>query len=427
MKTFNKLFAFISLAILGGAASVQAQDKVGDQTTVIVVGDPQNEIIKLEAIDIFAKSLRQGPQQMGMPRFMITDKKSRAVFAIGGFVNFRTYYDFNNVIGNIDFETYDIPMTATPANAQRFGMDGSTSRLYFKTMINTKSVGAIQAYIETDFRGQGNSLRLREAYISMKGFTIGQTTTTFCDLAATPNTIDFEGPNGYTYGRNLMVQYKKAWNSGISIGVAAEMPTISATAGANAEIIPQRIPDIPAYVQYAWSKGKSHVRVSGIMRNMTYYDKLEQETQNAMGWGAQASGIFRVVPSLTLYGQFLYGQGITPYIQDLSGHGLDLTPDHEKTGRLISPETTAWLVGLQYNITPKMPLTLGYSQVNLTNRGGYSQPMEYRAAQYVVANLFYNISPSFWVGAEYLYGTRIDQNDHLGRSNRIQLAAQFSF
>lgn len=427
----KKLFSISAIVLacmtLSGASAQQKEGWKLDDTYVVVIGDPDNEQIKIDAIEYFRQTLRKGHQQVGMPKFLITDKKSRAVFTIGGFVNFRTAYDMSNVIGSPDFVTYDIPMSSNSMNNQRLLMDASTSRLYFKSLIATPSGKPIEAYVETDFRGNGNSLRLREAYISWSGLTVGQTVTTFCDLGASFNTIDFEGPNAYTYGRNLMVQYKKDWKSGWGIGVAAEYPVLSATTGSYAAVIPQRVPDIPAYVQYAWNKGASHIRLSGILRTMFYEDLVTSKVENTFGWGAQLSGAIQIAKPLTMYGQFLIGESIAPYVQDLAGNGYDLLPSEMTQGQLRTPMTTAWLAGLQYNITPKMPMTVGYSQVLMMDKYGCEKASQYKLSQYVVANLFYNFSKSLWVGVEYLYGNRYNHDDAFGMAHRVQLAVQLNF
>lgn len=427
----KKLFTLSAIALASLAfINVSAQDNKGwklDDTYVVVLGDPDNEQVKVKAIKYFQQTLRKRHQQVGMPKFLITDKKNKAVFTIGGFVNFRTAYDMNNVVDNIDFVTYKIPMSSTPSNMQRLLMDASTSRLYFKSLIATPSGKPIETYIETDFRGVGNSLRLREAYIAWNGLTVGQTVTTFCDLGASFNTIDFEGPNAYTYGRNMMVQYKKHWDNGWGVGVAAEYPVVSATTGSYAAMIPQRVPDIPAYVQYSWDKGESHIRLSGIVRTMFYEDKVTANVENTFGWGAQVSGAIQLAKPLTLYGQFLIGESIAPYVQDLAGYGYDLLPSQMVDGKLRTPMTSAWLAGMQYNITPKMPITLGYSQVLMMDKYGCQTASQYKLSQYVVANLFYNFSKSLWVGVEYLYGTRYNYDDAFGKAHRIQLAVQLNF
>ncbi|MEG1608074.1 MAG: DcaP family trimeric outer membrane transporter [Mucinivorans sp.] len=397
------------------------------RTNVVIVG-PSNaydHVLKAKAYFDFSRSLRNTPQQVGMPTFLFTDSKAKASFALGGFVNFRTAYDFNNVVGNRDFVTFDIPMSRNIQNQQRILMDGSTSRLYFKTVVNTRSLGAIEAYIETDFRGGNYNLRLREAYISFMGFTLGQTVTTFCDLGAGFNTIDFEGPNGYTYGRNLMVQYKHSFDEHWSMAIAAELPVVSGTYGSDYLSIAQRVPDIPAYVQYSWNKGQSHIRASGIFRDLYYGDNGEDKVKSEIGWGAQLSGTIKLCSAVQFYGQVLYGRGITPYISDLQGVGLDLVPSNNNH-RMSSPEALTWLAGLQVNITPKLPMTIGYSQVRLYEKDSFN-PQGYKMAQYIVGNLFYNITRSLNVGVEYLYGTRYNQNGDFGRASRVQASVQFNF
>lgn len=425
------LTAFLAIAAIS-ITSVDAQNKkprpewLDETTTVFVLGNAgENElVIKESALEYFRKNHRTGFQTEKMPRFLITDKSAKAVFAIGGFVDFRTAYDFNNVMNNVDFVPYDITMRSTSTNNQRLLMDASTSRLYFKTVVKTKN-GPLEGFVSTDFRGAGNTLRLREAYVSYIGFTLGQTTTTFADLNASFNTIDFQGPNGYTYGRNLLARYEHKWKNGISAALALEYPNVSATYGLNNSAIYQRVPDIPAYVQYAWKGG--HIRASGIIRNMFYLNEVKKVDLDAIGWGAQLSGSFDIGKVVTLYGDVVYGKGITPYIQDLQGVGMDLMSNPMGAGQMSSVETMSWLVGAQFNITSRLPLTVGYSQVSLFDKNSLLTSSDYKIGQYVVANMFYNISRYWNVGVEYLYGARTDAGGSFGQSHRIQAAVQFNF
>lgn len=427
----SKLYAFpfavllcAILSISGASAQTEPEEKV----KVFIIGaDGDNPQVKAFAIDSYRSTLRKGHQQSGMPRFLITNKNAKAVFTIGGFVNFRTAYDFNNVIDNKDFVTYQIPMSVTPSDKQRFLMDPTTSRLFFKTIIDAGKFGPIEGYIETDFRGDKGVLRLREAYISFKGFLFGQAATTFCDLEASPNTIDFEGPNAYTYGRNAMIRYSHKWGKHWSAAIAIEMPSISATTGNHAYTIPQRVPDIPIYAQYSWNEGASHVRASGIFRTLYYRDEVQNDTRAEFGWGVQLSSVYKICPKLTAYGQLVYGEGITPYIQDLNGNGLDMVPNPRHSGQLQTFPMMAWLVGAQYSLTKKAALSVGYSQVNLWNKNGYFNPDQYRYSQYVVANVFYNITSYLKAGVEYLYGTRHDMNHVFGHANRAQAMVQLNF
>jgi|GEM_PF-5727712 len=96
--------------------------------------------------------------------------------------------------------------------------------------------------------------------------------------------------------------------------------------------------------------------------------------------------------------------------------GLDIVPDVNKLGELTAPETISWLVGGQFNLSKKFILTADYSQVNVWDKGQESYPVQYKYSRYAVGNLFYNISPAFTVGLEYLYGTRTNNNNASGHS-----------
>lgn len=426
------LAAFAALAATGVAAQEQNVDQQPSDkkptTTVFILGhSPRPDEIKKEAAAYFRRTFNDGFQQVQAPRFLLTDPKAKAMFSIGGFVNFRVGYDLANVIPNLDFVTYEIPMETTPFNRQRLLMDASTSRLFFKSVVRTAH-GPLEAYIETDFRGGNYNLRLREAYVSFYGFTLGKTVTTFSDQAATFNTIDFEGPNGYVYERNLMLRYKYEAKSGFSMAIAAEFPVVNATYNEPlSEPIYQRVPDIPLYVQYAWDGGRSHIRASGLLRNMYYRDVALGKTFDELGWGAQLSGRFMLGRSVGLYGQIVYGEGLGSYIQDIQGTGSDMFPRKDMPCELAPVAQMGWLAGIQINLTKRMPLTLGYSQVTVFDTQGLLKPTDYRIGQYAVGNLFYNFSSMWSLGVEYLYGRRTNFDGVLGQSHRVQMAVQMNF
>ncbi len=72
---------------------------------------------------------------------------------------------------------------------------------------------------------------------------------------------------------------------------------------------------------------------------------------------------------------------------------------------------------------------MAYSQVSVWDKADYfaQAPETYRLSQYVVGNLFYNISPAFQVGIEYLYGMRKNADHRIGFAHRAQLLVQFNF
>ena len=432
----KKLYLF--LVALGITTSLFAQNESRKYEPNVIIGGKgkhemsakeEKKIIK-EAMHHFQATQTSGFQQSHLPQFVITGRDNKFLLGIGGFVNFRTAYDFDGVVQNTDFVTYDIPIPGSYATKQQFRMDASTSRLFFKAIANTKALGRIVTYIETDFRGYNHSLRLRYAYIAFKGWLFGQNATTFCDLNASPTTIDFEGPNAYTFGFNTMIRYTHSFNKHWSIGAALEMPQISATTTEQLRTIPQRLPDLPIYLQVNWGKhGASHIRASAVFRDLYYYSTLSDKNKSVFGWGVQLSTGMQISRNLTFYGQALYGKGITPYIQDIAGVGLDLVPDPRSDARLQVLPMFGWFGSLQYNFTKNFFCSGGYSQVRLFSENGYrdANPNSYRLAQYVFANMFYNITPNCQIGIEYLYGTRRNMDLDMNHANRIQSMIQYNF
>lgn len=109
------------------------------------------------------------------------------------------------------------------------------------------------------------------------------------DLAAAPPTIDFQGPDGMTFYRATQLRYEANVMKGLKVGVGVEMPSVDGTPAQDVRIGKQRMPDIPAYVQYSWAKA-SHIRVGGILRSMTYEDQVNNKAKSLTGWGYRHRG-----------------------------------------------------------------------------------------------------------------------------------------
>ncbi len=360
------------------------------------------------------------------PRFLLYDQKRKFALGIGGFVRMTASYDFNGISDDKDFVPYDIPVPNTPAKRNQFQMDAATSRIFLELVGSNRLLGDFNVYIESDFRGQSNNLRLRQAYMSFRGFLFGQSWSTYSDVASVPPTIDNAGPNSNSSERNIQIRYTYEMNNHWQTAIALEAPKLSATYGQYNQSIPQRVPDIPLYIQYAWGN-KSHIRATGLLRTLSYRNENNDENKNLLAWGTQLSGVYNVCPKVSLYYQGMYGKGIARYITDLNGVGLDMVPRKDDDGRMQVLPTFAFLGGLRYNFNDSWFASASYSQVRLYRENGYYQPDGYKYAQYIVGNLFWELTHDCRFGLEYLYGRRVNMDSKTGHANRIQLMAQYNF
>ena len=126
------------------------------------------------------------------------------VFKPGGRVKLDVIRDFDPITSEDSFDPRTIPID---------GGEGGNSQLHAReTRLFLDVRGPVEGkelrmYVETDFYGSGNVLRLRHAYGSWGGLLAGQTWSTFLDDANFPNTIDFESPMAFPSIRQAQVRW----------------------------------------------------------------------------------------------------------------------------------------------------------------------------------------------------------------------------
>ena len=402
------------------------------ETEAIASPDQANNVAVRAAIDDHRNATRKGFKQVAMPSAIFADKHNNFSFAIGGDVALRAAYSFDRTINNIDVVPYDVPMTLTPADKQEIRMDATTSRLFLRGIANTEKLGQVHIFMDFDFRGGSAGSytpRIRSGYVSMLGLTVGRDVSTFCDLTAAPTTIDFQGPNAYNFRFTTMIRYEYEFlDRHLKVGAAAEMPSVSATYGETLEAIPQRVPDFPVYFQFAWGENReSHIRASAVFRDMNLYNKARQHEDDLFGWGVQFSGTIHATKYLQLFMNGIYGEGITPYINDLMGSGLDFTPRPDDPTRVQATPMFGWQVAAKGNILPDLSVSGGYSAVTVCKKNGFYSTDQYRQGQYIFGNVFWQFTPRFVLGAEYLYAHRKNMDGTKAHANRINVLAKYSF
>ena len=120
-------------------------------------------------------------------------------------------------------------------------------------------VGYMRAFIEADFAGSGNTLRLRHAYGQWRRAIFGQTWSTFADPEAEPDGIDFEGLNSIVLFRQAQVRWSVAPSERVRVAFALEDPRPDLT-GANGV---NQAPDVIARLRWEPKVG-GHMQAAGL-------------------------------------------------------------------------------------------------------------------------------------------------------------------
>lgn len=366
-------------------------------------------------------------QDPDAPYFLFMSKDAKLAMGIGGCVRMRGYYDWGGAIPASGFAPYLIPMTPDPANDRAFGTTPAGTSLFFRVIGRYKHIGHYQLYIEGNFNGyNGRDFHLKKAYAIVNDWTIGYAASTFSDPAATPPTVDAQGPSNKISPTSVLVRWMPVVKEKWIFALSAETPATAIGAdGTNTKVVTSWLPDFAAFAEYQWAPGQ-HVRLSGIVRTLSYRDLVAQKNYNPVGWGIQLSSVAHPAYDWTTYANISYGHGEASLGGDLQIGKYDLVADPEAAGRLYAPASLGWCVGLQYNIRPNLFVSASASMSHYMPRSG-ALPTEYKNGLFTDVNVFWNLTPRIQVGAEYDLGRRQNVSGETRWAQRIGAMAQFSF
>ena len=339
----------------------------------------------------------------------------------------RGYFDWGGAIPASGFAPYMIPMHSDPTHMKHFDTTPAGTCLFFRVIGRNKMLGNYQLYIEANFNGyQSRDFRLKKAYAVINDFTIGYANSTFSDPAATPPTVDAQGPNNKIAPTAVLVRWMPVVRDRWVFALSAETPSpqIDADNELSAKC-DNWLPDWAAFAQFQWAQGQ-HVRLSGVVRTLSYRNLMTERNHNMAGWGVQISSVAHPLPCLTTYINASYGRGYQSLGGDLLIGNYDLVADQAEPGRLYAPRSYGWNIGLQYNFTHGVFASVTASQTRYCPKGAVPSDV-YRRGQFYAVNLFWNMTPRMQIGAEFDLGCRQNFSGESRWARRLGAMVQFSF
>jgi hypothetical protein len=323
----------------------------------------------------------------------------------------------------------------------RFYLSARQSRLGAKGELPTAN-GPVFAQFEFDMFGVGRdagltTIRLRHAYGQWKQIGAGQTNSQFMDIDVFPNIIDYWGPNGMLFFRNVQLYYRLRDDQKIRATIAIENPGASGDGGVYSDRVELQnvkprfpMPDLTGNVRL---KGKSsHFQFSGILRRINYDDVLKDQFElsgHVTGWGTSFSGTYNLSSKDVFRGQYVYGEGIANYFNDApidvaikNNPGNAVTPI---VGEALPVQGLVLFVDHTWN--DKFTSSGGYSRVDFTNSDAQA-PNAYKDGQYIVANLLATPAKNVMMGAEFQWAHRENNSDGFKSDDfRVQVSFKYSF
>ena len=334
-------------------------------------------------------------------------------FKLNGFVKLDLIHDFN-AIGSTD--TFNVRTIPTD------GSKGTDSHIHAReTRLGLSMTGPFQGhelklFIEGDFFGDKNTVRLRHAYAQWGHWLFGQTWSTFMDEDNIPNTIDFETPLAAPFVRTALARFTTnlSKHTQIAFGIEDPDPEIVSPAGQIGK--PEKsLPDFTG--RFRWNNNRGHIQLSGFL-SQTRFRPDKGKPSDVMIYGGLASARFRVFTRDLIYAQASYGPGLGRYRGAISA-----APD--TSGRFTAVKVAATTVGYEHYWTPRWSSNFVASPSWIINND--LGPTFNHRFDYFAANLrYWFLEKQGWVGIEYLYGRRELENSVSGHANRIQASVRIN-
>ncbi len=310
--------------------------------------------------------------------------------------------------------------------------------------VQTRSGGFTEADDNTALVSSGYQLRLRHAYGEIDGdwgkLLGGQTWSTFMDLDAIPETVDFNGHGSAAFMRQAQVRYTAKLGKAGDLALAFENPYSEASGsraqtGANID----KRPDFIA----AWNKTFERGHIGAQFLNSEY--RIQGVNNNSkQGYGFGIGGNFKVTDADNLTLQVTAGKGIGRYIPTTSYHVAAL----DGAGKIQLYRSTSWVLGWARTWSETVRTNLAYGSTRIHNnydRGSYCDAdgdaatpdvlcsIDSRRMNEGFANVIWGIAKNTELGLEYSWGNRKTYTDtttgiaYSGSRSRIQGSLQYNF
>ena len=336
--------------------------------------------------------------------------------------------------------------TKLPAFSGEFAPNGKVffgvrqTRFGVKSFTKT-SFGDLKTIFEFELFGTGvdagqTTFRLRHAYGELGKFGAGQTWSPFMDIDVFPNSIEYWGPNGMVFFRNVQVRWTPIQGDS-NVVIALERPGATADQGIYADrvelsgIAPQfKWPDISGHARLARHWG--YVQIGGIFRQIAWVNTTPQTLNlsgKAYGWGVSVSSNVDFTKNNVGKFQVVYGEAIENYMND-APLDIGVRNNFSNPARPIVgvPLPVLGVVAfLDHTWSERFTSTAGYSLVDIRNSNG-QLPSDFHQGDYALANLLYHPIKRVTMGGEFQFGRRVNFRDGFNVNDyRFQASFKYDF
>jgi hypothetical protein len=252
-----------------------------------------------------------------------------------------------------------------------------------------------------------------------------------------PNTIEYWGPSGMVFFRNVQFRWMPIRGNN-RVTFAAERPGASADQG----VYEGRVElgnvktkfDMPDFsMEGRLGRGWGYIEGAAIFRKISWVDLGKTATRDlsdtVLGWGVNISSNVKFGEKSTGRFQVVYGKGVENYMNDAPVDvGIKNNFSNPFKPILGVPLPVLGVVAfLDHNWSEKFSSSGGYSLINIENSNAQNAD-DFHQGHYAVGNLLYYPAKNVMMGGEFQFGRRVNFYDGFNYNDfRLQFSCKYNF
>ncbi|WP_246068421.1 DcaP family trimeric outer membrane transporter [Microbulbifer harenosus] len=412
------------------------------ETELLSAEQLQKRIAELQ-VQVDQLAAGQGVQTVENPEPSTGNSFGNTNIQIGGYVKLDSivtdYSDGSAATASLG-EDFLVPSTIPiggDGGDVHYNAHAKSTRLYFKSSTEA-GAGSVDTHIEIDAMAgnQGDerisnsyAQRLRHAYVNWnidgdRSLLAGQAWSTFFNVGALPEGLDFVGPVGTVFERQPQIRYTQGLAGG-KVQFAAENPATTLYNGSENPYDDNSRPDL--ILRYDNSIGDLSYSIASMSRELAY-DRAEGGNESEQGYAISLAGKWQLGRD-DLRFMYSHGNALGRYLGLNSYRGGIIDP---ASGDIKLIDQRGGFVALRHFWSEQWRSNLVLSATAADNPETVSDmtPSAYRSLH---LNLMYSPVPKMTLGGEYILASKEVENvsgllnDDEGKLQRMQFSVQYVF
>ena len=319
-----------------------------------------------------------------------------------------------------------IPVGGTPSEGPDFDMQARETRINFKSDHVLEGGDKLSTFIEMDFfLGSGGNERvsnsynprLRHAFLKYNNWLAGQTWSTFQDVGALAENLDFIGPSeGTTFVRQAQLRYTQGpWE------FAVENPETTVTPfGGGARIVTDdgSIPDLVA--RYTAKLDRGYIKAAALVRQLDIKNGTFDDNETAYGVSFSGKHMFG---EDDIRWMATIGSGTGRYLGLNTSNGAVL----DANGNLNAIDQWGGFVSYRHFWDAQWRSNFTVSYLSNDNDQALTGTGVTKDVYSLHANLLYQPVEKMTVGGEIMFAERTLESNASGDMTRLLLSAKYAF